>query len=559
MAVTEYIGSRYVPTFADPSEWNSTRTYEPLTIVQHEGNSYTSKQFVPIGTEITNEDFWAETGNYNAQIEAYRNEVLNIKPTIKVFKTVSDLKNASNLKNGDICITLGYYNNGDCGSAIYLINPTDAINTFSQIRIRNNLTANLVILEKELIPEQFGAYGDGIHDDTDVFTYLFNYSNTTKTPIKLQKKYWLAHTPLVGSGTDSSAFYFNVIGNGIKTPHYTLESNACLYLSEPLVKDAVITGEMRFVSCYGRNANNTSSYNPNNIPNDYDFDIFDNVNLYSFTLANCMTQDFDGILNGTATETCNILNNKFVITRDHIFRNGYVWDSFITNNHIQGFSARLIEANKTAIFKNSYIANTIFSNNFCDYWCYVQSRSTVLTFKSASNQYDILKFFDPDSSTTNLSSINDSFEMSKKVRSLFEVTNSRHFEIIAPKFVNLDNAVDGTYAFYFKNIANTFYYIQFTLISPNWIRNAKFSDIKDFINPDSSVQFGNYNTTVITGCPTLLTADDVNNNTNIRMFPTNMEGWLRDSTTGNIRRFVKGEYQGTIQWLEIETKRNTIS
>ena len=76
MTVTQYIGARYVPTFADPAEWNSTRKYEPLTIVLHNGNSYTSRQAVPVGIDINNTDFWLETGNYNAQVEAYRQEVL---------------------------------------------------------------------------------------------------------------------------------------------------------------------------------------------------------------------------------------------------------------------------------------------------------------------------------------------------------------------------------------------------------------------------------------------------------------------------------------------------
>ena len=75
MSVTQYIGARYVPLFADPTEWTSDRAYEPLTIVMHEGNSYTSKQAVPIGIDINNDEFWALTGNYNAQVEAYRREV----------------------------------------------------------------------------------------------------------------------------------------------------------------------------------------------------------------------------------------------------------------------------------------------------------------------------------------------------------------------------------------------------------------------------------------------------------------------------------------------------
>lgn len=74
--VRQYVGARYVPVFADPLEWSDTIGYEPLTVVLHEGNSYTSRQSVPVGIEIDNATYWAETGNYNAQIEAYRQEVL---------------------------------------------------------------------------------------------------------------------------------------------------------------------------------------------------------------------------------------------------------------------------------------------------------------------------------------------------------------------------------------------------------------------------------------------------------------------------------------------------
>lgn len=74
--VREYIGARYVPVFANPPEWNDTRGYEPLTIVLHKGNSFTSTQYVPTGIDIRNTEYWLETGNWNAQIEAYREEVL---------------------------------------------------------------------------------------------------------------------------------------------------------------------------------------------------------------------------------------------------------------------------------------------------------------------------------------------------------------------------------------------------------------------------------------------------------------------------------------------------
>lgn len=68
-----YVGMRYVPVF--DGEYDTTKTYEPLTIVSINGNSYTSKTYVPVNTAPPNDDYWALTGNYNAQIEAYRKQV----------------------------------------------------------------------------------------------------------------------------------------------------------------------------------------------------------------------------------------------------------------------------------------------------------------------------------------------------------------------------------------------------------------------------------------------------------------------------------------------------
>ena len=90
MATTQYIGARYVPLFAEPIEWDKTKQYEPLTIVTHNGNSYTSRQFVPTGIEITNETFWALTGNFNAQVEQYRKEVTAYDGRITTAQTTAE-------------------------------------------------------------------------------------------------------------------------------------------------------------------------------------------------------------------------------------------------------------------------------------------------------------------------------------------------------------------------------------------------------------------------------------------------------------------------------------
>ena len=75
-----YVGHRYVPKIM--GDWDNTQIYEPLSIVQYQGNSFTSRQYVPSGIELTNEEFWVSTGNYNAQIEQYRQDVRNLESDV---------------------------------------------------------------------------------------------------------------------------------------------------------------------------------------------------------------------------------------------------------------------------------------------------------------------------------------------------------------------------------------------------------------------------------------------------------------------------------------------
>lgn len=57
---TTYVGMRYVPVFAEPSQWDISRQYENLMMVTNEGETYISKEFVPTGVELTNEDYWVK-------------------------------------------------------------------------------------------------------------------------------------------------------------------------------------------------------------------------------------------------------------------------------------------------------------------------------------------------------------------------------------------------------------------------------------------------------------------------------------------------------------------
>ena len=81
--VKQYVGARYVPKFATPVEWAADTSYEALTIVTFNNASYTSKIQVPptVGNPANNPKYWVLTGNYNAQVEEYRQETTALKNT----------------------------------------------------------------------------------------------------------------------------------------------------------------------------------------------------------------------------------------------------------------------------------------------------------------------------------------------------------------------------------------------------------------------------------------------------------------------------------------------
>lgn len=94
------------------------------------------------------------------------------------FDTVADMKLSTNLVNGSYARTLGFHTLNDGGGALYYINNSGVADDRSIIAI-DDLRAHLV-LDKVVSPEQFGAYGDGIHDDTDSWQDAVNSGHDVK-------------------------------------------------------------------------------------------------------------------------------------------------------------------------------------------------------------------------------------------------------------------------------------------------------------------------------------------------------------------------------------------
>lgn len=140
MAVRQYVGARYVPKFKEPDiNWEADMSYEAMTIVTYNNDSYTSKVPVPanIGTPPNNPDYWVLTGNFNGQLADYAKKVIEVTATANEAKASAD-------------------------SAV------EAINT---------LKASIDKTVKD-----YGAIGDGVTDDTQAITDCMSKENVVIFP-----------------------------------------------------------------------------------------------------------------------------------------------------------------------------------------------------------------------------------------------------------------------------------------------------------------------------------------------------------------------------------------
>lgn len=136
--------------------------------------------------EINNKlDEMAESGELSDIVAQY----LTLAGVL-AYQTISDLKDADNVANGSICKTLGFNSINDGGASYYKIREivnTDVIDEKYLIALTNSntLVAEFMNTDKKINPMQFGAYGDGTHDDTAVLQYTLDYADTNKLEVYL--------------------------------------------------------------------------------------------------------------------------------------------------------------------------------------------------------------------------------------------------------------------------------------------------------------------------------------------------------------------------------------
>jgi len=148
---TQYIGPKIVPHFANPAEWSINNEYDALSIVTNNGNTYWAKYNVPSGIDISNTEYWYLSAYPDAQIQAYRNEVMEYARTVDGFadaiaqnsSDITELKSAVSGNKISAGITPWYLGNfwsmyhpqGCCrdSNSAYFINTADNLGTYVYI------------------------------------------------------------------------------------------------------------------------------------------------------------------------------------------------------------------------------------------------------------------------------------------------------------------------------------------------------------------------------------------------------------------------------------------
>lgn len=108
---------------------------------------------------------------------------------INYVDNISSLRNGI-FNNGDFVETLGFYNVNDGGGAKYKIVKTieKDIDDITIIQLNNNLYAEMLIINNQVNPKQFGAKGilNSDFDDMSCFQLMANFINKYKTVNKIK-------------------------------------------------------------------------------------------------------------------------------------------------------------------------------------------------------------------------------------------------------------------------------------------------------------------------------------------------------------------------------------
>lgn len=280
-----------------------------------------------------------------------------------VYNSVAEMKAETLLWEGMNTKTLGYYVPNDGGGASYLIrakDDTDVADGGVLHELANGLVAELIIDNGSVFPEQFGAKGDGVADDTK---YLQIAINSGKVVV-LTKQYLVSETIHISNPFSciQGIAHTEVLPRIIYSGNNILINASAAILT---LKDFQMEHK-RDVVCVGTGVNLYS--NNNNVDS-----LFDNLTFINFQQAIEVTGKNLECVNcifGNCTQ--GILQNPSATPSSSELDKTEVRDLVVTNCRFQG------------VGKNDNFPESTWANNYC----IILSNGDATRNKISNNYFD---------------------------------------------------------------------------------------------------------------------------------------------------------------------------
>ena len=216
----DYLQNTVIPTVN-----NNAEAVEELQNLFVELKSYVDNYFtnLDVQEEINNKlDKMASDGTLDSIINKYITNKI-----IRIYKTVSDMKQDSSLQENMFAKTSGFYDESDNGSSLYKIKSNLTANESNIITLNNGLFAEFVPESNTINVKQFGCHEDDTTDDTDKLQNLIDYADTNNFEITgNSKKIIISKTIFFSAYSVVKNLYLRATKNGTYTNNFLISVNS---------------------------------------------------------------------------------------------------------------------------------------------------------------------------------------------------------------------------------------------------------------------------------------------------------------------------------------------
>lgn len=319
----------------------------------------------------------------------------------KTYSSVTDMKDDTSLVAGKIVKTEGYYNKDLGGGAYYDIVSTTSLNADNAtcIKLDNGLYAKLHVINSTVSVNQFGAYGDGEHDDAGAIQLALNsgYKNISfeNKKYKFSETIYLITSNVHILGNGATLFWdeqqivpweqFKIAGTGshgiqnVTINFLNFENGNVTVIDNPgqsIQLSGIYCNNIEISNC-NFNINKIADNKKRKITNLWFYTSFDNIKIENNNFINLSDSLAGGNIwikgdnENTSKESQNIVIRNNYIEKSSHDESIAVWDGNINRVKIENNRIYLHEEdvenqsdmNFTLGSKNGIIKNVEFRDN----------------------------------------------------------------------------------------------------------------------------------------------------------------------------------------------------